>query len=134
MDYAAPTRVALEAGSGLPHQRRRPPLHRRIAGNSDHLCISSDNDLRFGRYASSSDHLRVSAAVKGPRPRPPIGGDNEAIKAKESRTQWQVALMVSIEEATTSARGSLTSGSHRLSTDDHGHLRIRGPRSRPPTE
>jgi hypothetical protein len=72
--------------------------------------------------------------MKGPRPRPPIGGDNEAIKAKESGTQRQVALMVPAAEATTSARGSLTSGSHHLSTDDHGHLRTRGPRSRPPTE
>jgi hypothetical protein len=134
MDYAAPTRVALEAGSGLPHQRRRPPLHRWIAGDSDHLCISSDNDLRSGQYASSSDHLRVSAAVKGPRPRPPTGGDNEAIKAKESGTQRQVALMVPAADATTSARGSLTSDSHHLSTDNHGHLRTRGPRSRPPTE
>jgi hypothetical protein len=134
MDYAAPTRVALEAGSGLPHQRRRPPLHRRIAGDSDHLCISSDNDLRSGRYASSSDHLRVSVVVKGPRPRPPTGGDNEAIKAKESGTQRQVALMVPAAEATTSAKGRLTSGSHHLSTDDHDHLRTRGPRSRPPTE
>jgi hypothetical protein len=106
MDYAAPTRVTLEAGSELPHQRRRPPLHRRIAGDSDHLCISSNNDLRSGWYASSSDHLRVSAAVKGPRPHPPTGGDNEAIKAKESGTQRQVALMVPAAEATTSARAA----------------------------
>jgi hypothetical protein len=134
MDYAAPTRVALEAGSGPPHQRRRPPLHRWIAGDSDHLCISSDNDLRSERYASSSNHLRVSAAVKGPRPRTPTGGGNEAIKARESGTQRQVALMVPTAEATTSARGNLTSGRHHLSTDDHGHLRTRGPRSHPPTE
>jgi hypothetical protein len=46
MDYAAPAGVTLEASSGQPHQRRRPPLHRRIAGNSDHLCTSSDNNLR----------------------------------------------------------------------------------------
>jgi hypothetical protein len=105
-----------------------------LTSGGDHLCISSDNDLRSGWYASSSDHLRVSAAVKGPRPRPPTGGDNEAIKAKESGTQRQVAPMVPTAEATTSARGSLTSGSHHLSTDDHGHLRIRGPCSRSPTE
>jgi hypothetical protein len=55
MDYIAPMGVALEAGSGQTHQRRRPPLHRRIAGGSDHLCTGSDNDLRLGRLDSSSD-------------------------------------------------------------------------------
>jgi hypothetical protein len=45
MDYTAPAGVVLEAGSGQPHQQRRPPLHRQIAGSSDHLCTSSDNDL-----------------------------------------------------------------------------------------
>jgi hypothetical protein len=79
----------------------------------------------------------------GPRPRPPTGGDNEAIKAKESGTQRQVALMVPTAEATTSARGNLTSGCDHLSTDDSGHLRTggrrllqgarRGPRSHLPT-
>jgi hypothetical protein len=60
---------------------------------------------------------------KGPRSRLPTGGDNEAIKAKESGARWQVALMVSPAEATTSAVGSLTSGGDHLSTDDSGHLR-----------
>jgi hypothetical protein len=60
---------------------------------------------------------------KGPRPRLPTGGDNEAIKAKESETRRQVALTVSPAEATTSAVGSLTSGSDYLSTNDSGHLR-----------
>jgi hypothetical protein len=79
----------------------------------------------------------------GPRPCPPTGGDNEAIKAKESGTRRQVALTVSLAEATTSATGSLTSGGDHLSSDDSAHLRAggrrlpqharRGPRSRPPT-
>jgi hypothetical protein len=60
---------------------------------------------------------------KGPRPRLPTGGDNEAIKAKEPKVRQQVALTVSPAEATTSAVGSLTSGSDHLSTDDSGHLR-----------
>jgi hypothetical protein len=34
----------------------------------------------------------------------------------------QVALVVSLAEATTSAVGSLTSGGDHLSTDDSGHL------------
>jgi hypothetical protein len=47
-----------------------------------------------------------------------MGGDNKAIKAKEPEVRRQVALTVSPAEATTSAVGSLTSG-----TDDSGHLR-----------
>jgi hypothetical protein len=63
---------------------------------------------------------------RGPRPRPPTGGDNEAIKAKESEARRQVALMVSPAEASTSVVGSLTSGGDHLSTDDSGHLRTGG--------
>jgi hypothetical protein len=84
---------------------------------------------------------------RGPRPRPPTGGDNEAIKAKQSEARRQVALIVSPAEATTFVVGSLTSGGDHLSTDDSGHLCTgglpataaalararRGPRSRPPT-
>jgi hypothetical protein len=79
---------------------------------------------------------------KGPRPRLPTGGDNEAIKAKEPEVRQQVALTVSPAEATTSAVGSLTSdgdhisptgGSDHLCTDGRRlpqHAR-RGPCSRP---
>jgi hypothetical protein len=74
MDYDAPAGVALEAGSGQPHQRRRPPLHRRIAGDSDHLCTSNDNDLRSERLASSSDHLKVSATANRSSPPSSYGG------------------------------------------------------------
>jgi hypothetical protein len=59
---------------------------------------------------------------RGTRPRFPTGGDNEAIKAKELEARWQVALVVSPAEATTSATGSLTSGGNHISTDDSGHL------------
>jgi hypothetical protein len=59
---------------------------------------------------------------RGTRLRPPTGGDNEAIKAKEWEARRQVALVVSLVEATTSAAGSLTSGGDHLSTDDSGHL------------
>jgi hypothetical protein len=59
---------------------------------------------------------------KGPRPYPPTGGGNEAIKAKELEARRQVALVVSPAKATTSAAGSLTSGGDHLSTDDSGHL------------
>jgi hypothetical protein len=50
----------------------------------------------------------------GPHPRPPTGGDNEAIKAEELEAWPQVALVVSPAEATISALGSLTSGSDHL--------------------
>jgi hypothetical protein len=59
---------------------------------------------------------------RGPRPRPPTGGDNKAIKAKELEAWRQVALVVSPAEATTSAMGSLTSDVNHLSTDDSSHL------------
>jgi hypothetical protein len=59
----------------------------------------------------------------GPRPCLPTGGNNEAIKAKESEARQQVALTVSPAEATTSAVGSLPSGGDHLSADDSGHLR-----------
>ena len=111
----------------------------------DHLCIDGSPAT-----ATTSDQQRQQPPLRAAcqQQRPPQGerrcerssppssyrGDNEAIKAKESGTQRQVALMVPIAEATTSARGSLTSGSHHLSTDDHGHLRTRGPRSRSLTE
>jgi hypothetical protein len=55
-----------------------------------------------------------------------MGGDNEAIKAKELEARRQVALMVSPTEATTSAVGSLTSGDDHLSTNDSSHLRVGG--------
>jgi hypothetical protein len=63
---------------------------------------------------------------RGPRPRPPTGDDNEAIKAKESEARRQVALTVSPAEATTSAVGNLTSGGDHLNTDDSSHLRTGG--------
>jgi hypothetical protein len=79
----------------------------------------------------------------GPCPRPPTGGDNDAIKAKKSGTRRQEALMVPLAEATTSAVGSLTNSGDHLSTDDSDHLCTgrrwlpqharSGPRSRPPT-
>jgi hypothetical protein len=66
--------------------------------------------------------LMCAPLRRGPRPRPPTGGDNEAIKAKELEAWRQGALVVSLAEATTSAMGSLTSGGDHLSTDDSGHI------------
>jgi hypothetical protein len=118
MDYAAPTGVALEAGSGRPHQRRRPPLHRRIAGGSDHLCTSSDNDLRLGRLDSSSDRPRGERYCEKVLAPVLLRGDNEAIKAKESGTRRQMALMPSPAEATAPARGSLTGDDDHLNAHE----------------
>jgi hypothetical protein len=90
------------------------PPHQRVCGTTnsrwlagDH-CTSSDNDLRFGRLHSSSDDLRVSAAVERPSPTPPHKGRGQAIKAKEPGVRPQVAPTVSSTEkpslaATTSA-------------------------------
>jgi hypothetical protein len=71
-----------------------------------------------------------------------MGGNSEAIKAKEPKDRQQVALTVSPAEATTSAVGSLTSGSDHISPAGGGdHLSTgvqrlhqcarRGLRSRP---
>jgi hypothetical protein len=59
---------------------------------------------------------------RGPRPHPPMGGGNKAIKAKELEARRQVALVVSPAKATTYAVGSLTSGGDHLSTSDDGRL------------
>jgi hypothetical protein len=59
---------------------------------------------------------------RDPSPRPPTGGGNEAIKAKELEARREGALVVSPAEATTSEAGSLTSSGDHLSTDDNGHL------------
>jgi hypothetical protein len=131
MNCAAPARVALEASFGQPHRRRRPPLHQQ----------RQPPPLRVA-YQRRRPPQGVRHCKEVLAPRPPTGGDNEAIKAKESGTRRQVALMVSPAEATTSAMGSLTSSGDHLSTDDSGHLYTggrrlpqrarRGPRSRPP--
>jgi hypothetical protein len=83
---------------------------------------------------------------RGPRPHPPTGGDNEAIKAKELEARRQVALMVSPAEATplqlvASPAAATTSAPTTVATSapvayrqrrPPQHAR-RGPRSRPPT-
>jgi hypothetical protein len=58
-----------------------------------------------------------------------MGGNSEAIKAKEPKDRQQVALTVSPAEATTSAVGSLTSGSDHISPAGGGdHLSTGGQR------
>ena len=58
-----------------------------------------------------------------------MGGNSEAIKAKELKDRQQVALTVSPAEATTSAVGSLTSGSDHISpAGGGGHLSTGGQR------
>jgi hypothetical protein len=114
----------------------------RLASGGDHLSTDSGGHLCTDDTPVVAITSACAPLQKGPRPRLPTGGDNEAIKAKELEARQQVALMVSPAKATTSATGSLTSGGDHLSTDDSGHLctgrqRLpqharRGPRSRPP--
>jgi hypothetical protein len=52
-------------------------------------------------------------------------GYNEAIKAKEPGVQRQVALTVSLAEATTSAVGSLTSGGDHISSSNNSKKKTR---------
>jgi hypothetical protein len=90
--------------------------HERLTSRGNR--ISTDGDDRLCTDDSpAAAIIRACAPLRvGPRPCPPTGGDNEAIKAKESGTQRQMALMPSPAEATTPARGSLTSGGNHLCT------------------
>jgi hypothetical protein len=109
-----------------------------LTSGGNHLCTdgspaTATTSAPAATTTSAPSGLPAAAATSGcaplrggPHPRPPTEGNNEAIKAKESETQWQVALMVSPAEATTSAMGSLTSGSDHLSADDSGHLCTNG--------
>jgi hypothetical protein len=62
--------------------------------------------------------------LKGPRSRPLTGDENQPLKPKSRRPGAQVALTISLAEATASAWGSITYGDHHPSTNDSGHLPI----------
>jgi hypothetical protein len=62
-----------------------------------------DNDLRLGRLDSSSNSLRETLLLKGPRSRPLTGDENQPLKLKSQRSGAQVAPTVSSAEATASA-------------------------------
>jgi hypothetical protein len=98
---------------------------KRLASGGDHISTDGGSHLCIDNSPSSGDHLSMYAAAKGKSPASSYGGDNEAIKAKEPEVRWQVALTVSLAEATTSVVGSLTSSCNHLSTDDSGHLRTK---------
>jgi hypothetical protein len=95
----------------------------RLANGGDHISTDSDGHLCTDDSPATAITSACTPLWKGPHPRLPTGGDNEAIKAKEPEVRRQMALTVSPAEATTSAVGSLTSGGDHLSTDDSGHLR-----------
>jgi hypothetical protein len=95
----------------------------RLASGDDHFSTDGSGHLcTDDSPAVATTSMRVPLQI-GPRSRPPTGGDNEAIKAKELEARRQVALTVSPAKATTSTVGSPTSGGDHLSTDDSGHLR-----------
>jgi hypothetical protein len=101
---------------------RRIASSERLVSRGDHLSTSGSGHLCTDDPPAVAITSTRTPLQKGPRPRLPTGGDNEAIKAKKSEVWRQVALTVSPAEATTSAVGSLTSGGDHLSTDDSGHL------------
>jgi hypothetical protein len=114
----------------------------RLASGGNHISTDGGSHLCTHNSPAAAIISACTPLRKGPRPRLPAGGDNEAIKAKELEVQRQEALTVSPAEATTSAMGSLTSGSDHISpTSGSDHLctdgrRLpqharRGPRSRP---
>jgi hypothetical protein len=95
----------------------------RRASRGDHLSTDGSGHLCTDDSPAVATTSMRAPLQRGPRPRPPTGGDNEAIKAKEWEARRQVALTVSPAEATTSTVGSLTSGGDHLNTDDSAHLR-----------
>jgi hypothetical protein len=94
----------------------------RLASGGDHLSTDGSDHLYTNDLAAVATTSARAPLQRGPRPRLPTGGGNEAIKAKESEARRQVALMVSPAEATISVVGSLTSSGDHLSTDDSDHL------------
>jgi hypothetical protein len=121
---------------------RRIASSERLASGGDHISTDDGGHLCIDNSPAAAITSACTPLRKGPRPRLPMGGDNEAIKAKEPRVRRQVALTVSPKEATTSAVGSLNSGGDHISpTSGSDHLctdgrRLpqhaqRGPRSRP---
>jgi hypothetical protein len=71
---------------------------------------------------------------RDPRPCPPMGGGNKAIKAKELEARRQGALVVSPAAATTSAPTTATTSAPVAYRQRWPPQRARrGPRSRPPT-
>jgi hypothetical protein len=64
--------------TGKPHQRRRPPLHRRLASGDGHLCTGQPHQRRqphLRRVASPAVATTSSCTPwrRGPRPHPPTG-------------------------------------------------------------
>jgi hypothetical protein len=112
MDYATPAGVALEAGSGQPHQWRRPPLRQQRQRPPLQAPCQQQRPPQGERHCKK---VLAPILLRGATTRP--------LKPKSRETQRQVAQMVSPAEATTSAMGSLTSGGDHLSTDGSGHLR-----------
>jgi hypothetical protein len=94
----------------------------RLVSGGDHISTNGSGHLCTDDSPAVATTSARAPLRRGPRPHPPTGGNNEAIKAKEMEARRQVALMVSLAEATTSAVDSLTSGSDHLNTDDSGHL------------
>jgi hypothetical protein len=79
---------SLTSGTPAPSLQEWTTLHQQesrwklapgcLTSGGDHLCTSSDNDLRPGRPDSSNDRLKASAEALlriGPRPRPPTEGE-----------------------------------------------------------
>jgi hypothetical protein len=91
-------------------QRRRPPLHRRLASGGSHLCserLASGGDyLCTGqphqrrrpplhrRLASDDGHLSTCAMAQRPLPPPSYGGEDKTIQAMELEARRQTVLAV----------------------------------------
>jgi hypothetical protein len=95
----------------------------RLASGGDHISTDGGGHLCTDNSPAAAITSTCTPLWKGPRPRLPTGGNNEAIKAKEPRVRRQVALTVSPVVATISTVGSLTSGGDHISpSSGNDHL------------
>ena len=89
-----------------------------LASGGDHISTDGDGRLCTDDSPTAAIISACTPLRKGPHPRLPTGGVNEAIKAKELEARRQAALMVSSAMTTTPA----LVGDDRLSA-------LEGPRS-----
>jgi hypothetical protein len=74
-----------------------------LASGGDHISTNGDGSLCTNDSPAAAIISACTPLRKGPRPRIPSGGGNEAIKTKELEARRQATLMVSPAKATTPA-------------------------------
>jgi hypothetical protein len=113
----------LEASSGQPHQRRRPPLlqaarqrrrpplHQRLASGGGHLCTNGSPAAAATSAPVACRRWRPPQCVRrGPRPRPPMG-----VRTRPSKNVVVTSMAYNVlydPRATSERRGRRRRGRH----------------------